>query len=103
MGEDALRIKTLNSEGKSDLSFTEVINGILNRYTTKYFHAKDDTHPCEEFLDDRDLKMFNVVRHLTLLTDDQLVALANIARGYVIGNHVKEEKGADHKVLGIGK
>ena len=75
----------------------------MNRYTTKYFHVKDDTHPCEEFLDDRDLKMFNVVRHLTHLTDDQLVALANIARGYVIENHVKEEKGADHKVLGIGK
>lgn len=50
-----------------------------------------------------DLKLFNVIRTLPDMTDDQLDALANFTRAYTIENHIKEKKGPDHRVLGMGK
>lgn len=103
LGEDAIRLKTINAEGKSDLSFTEVINGIVNSYTTKFLRSRNDTRFSEEFLDTRDLKLFTVIRALPDMTDDQLDALANFMRAYTIENHIKERKGPDYRVLGMGK
>lgn len=103
LGEDAIRLKTINAEGKSDLSFTEVINGIVNSYTTKCLRSRNDTRFSEEFLDTRDLKLFTVIRALPDMTDDQLDALANFTRAYTIENHIKERKGPDYRVLGMGK
>ena len=103
LGEDAIRLKTINAEGKSDLSFTEVIDGIVNSYTMKFLRSRNDTRFSEEFLDTRDLKLFTVIRALPDMTDDQLDALANFTRAYTIENHIKEKKGPDHRVLGMGK
>lgn len=50
-----------------------------------------------------DLKLFIVIRTLPDMTDDQLDALANFTRAYTIENHIKEKKGPDHRVLGMGK
>ena len=103
LGEDAIRLKTINAEGKSDLSFTEVINGIVNSYTTKFLRSRNDIRFSEEFLDTRDPKLFTVIRTLPEMTDNQLDALANITKAYIIENHIKEKKGPDHRVLGAGK
>lgn len=103
LGEDAIRLKTINAEGKSDLSFTEVINGIVNSYTTKFLRSRNDIRFSEEFLNTRDLKLFTVIRTLPDMTDDQLDALANFTRAYTIENHIKERKDPDYRVLGMGK
>lgn len=103
LGEDAIRLKTINAEGKSDLSFTEVINGIVNSYTTKFLRSRNDIRFSEEFLNTRDLKLFTVIHTLPDMTDDQLDALANFTRAYTIENHIKERKDPDYRVLGMGK
>ena len=50
-----------------------------------------------------DLKLFTVIRALPEMTDNQLDALANITKAYMVENHIKEKKGPDHRVLGMGK